>query len=55
MFQLTISIKAMSYLIHIANILYLISYLVKDIFLLRLVTIAGALCLLPYYYFLPGE
>ena len=37
--------------VHIANVLYLASYLVKDIFLLRLLTIVAMFVFLPYYFF----
>lgn len=38
-------------LVNTANVFYLISYSVRDIFWLRLLSIVGALILLPYYYF----
>ena len=41
----------MEILLHIANILYLFSYSVKDIMALRLLTVVAASCLLPYFYF----
>lgn len=37
-------------LIHIANIIYLASYSVKNIKALRWLTIVGMLLLIPYYY-----
>ena len=40
----------MDVLIYAANILYLLSYLVKDIFHLRLLTIVAACCLVAYFY-----
>ncbi len=40
-------------IIHVANILYLLSYSVKDMLWLRCLTVVAALCLLPYYYFQP--
>lgn len=43
----------MDILLHIANVLYLFSYSVKDIFLLRLLTVVAATCLLPYFFFRP--
>lgn len=43
----------MDYLINIANILYLFSYLVRDILWLRIVTVIAASCLIPYFYFRP--
>ena len=36
--------------IHIANVLYLASYSVRDILWLRILTVVAALCLLPYYF-----
>lgn len=41
----------MEILLHIANILYLFSYSVKDIMALRVLTVVAASCLLPYFYF----
>lgn len=35
--------------VHIANVLYLISYLVKDIFLLRFITVLATLVLVSFY------
>lgn len=43
----------MEILIHSANVIYLISYLMRDILWLRLFTIVAALCLIFYFYFLP--
>src|SRR5215472_9663521 len=43
----------MHYLIHIANVLYLGSYTVKDILWLRLLTIVAGSVLLPYHYLQP--
>ena len=43
----------MQALIHAANVLYLFSYLVKDIFWLRLLTVAGGLVLLVFYVLQP--
>lgn len=40
----------MNYLIHVANVLYLVSYLVRDILWLRVLTIVAATTLLPYFY-----
>lgn len=37
--------------IHLANILFLLSYLVRDIFLLRILTLVAGFMLLPYYFF----
>ena len=37
-------------LVNTANIFYLLSYSVKDIFWLRILTVVAALFLLPYYY-----
>ena len=41
----------MDSLVHVAYVLLLLSYLVRDIMWLRLITIAGSLTLLPYYFF----
>lgn len=38
-------------LINTANILYLFSYMVRDILWLRILTVIAALCLMPYFYF----
>lgn len=43
----------MEYLIHIANILYLFSYIMRDILWLRVLTVAAACFLIPYFYFRP--
>ncbi len=43
----------MDYLINIANILYLFSYLVRDILWLRILTVIAAIILMIYYYNLP--
>jgi CRP-like cAMP-binding protein len=40
-------------LIHIANVLYLLSYLVKDILWLRLLTVVAGIVLLAFYVFQP--
>ena len=40
----------MEALIYTANILYLISYLVREILYLRLLTIVAACCLVTYFY-----
>ncbi len=37
-------------MLHIANVLYLASYLVRDILWLRLLTVVAMLCLFPYYF-----
>ena len=37
-------------LIHVANVLYLISYLVRDILWLRILTVVAILTLMPYYF-----
>lgn len=39
--------------VHLANVLYLASYLVRDILWLRLLTVFAALCLIPFYYLQP--
>ncbi len=36
-------------MIHVANVVYLASYLVKDILWLRILTVVGIICLVPYY------
>lgn len=38
-------------LVNIANVIYLASYSVRDILLLRILTVIGILLLIPYYYF----
>ena len=43
----------MDYLINIANILYLFSFLVRDILWLRVLTVIAASFLIPYFYFQP--
>jgi hypothetical protein len=40
----------METLIYAANILYLLSYLVRDILYLRLLTVVAACCLVTYFY-----
>jgi hypothetical protein len=40
----------MESLVYAANILYLLSYLVRDILLLRMFTIIAACCLVTYFY-----
>jgi hypothetical protein len=40
----------METLIYAANILYLLSYLVRDILYLRLLTVVAACCLVAYFY-----
>lgn len=40
---------AVDYLIHVANVLFLLSYLVRDILWLRTLTIVAIASLLPYY------
>lgn len=40
----------MESLVYAANILYLLSYLVKDILVLRVLTIIAACCLVTYFY-----
>jgi len=39
--------------LHAANVLYLFSYLVRDILWLRILTVIAASCLLPFFYFRP--
>ncbi|MFQ5932363.1 MAG: cyclic nucleotide-binding domain-containing protein [Nitrospiraceae bacterium] len=41
-------------LIHIANGLYLVSYLMRDILWLRVFTVTAASCLISYFYFRPN-
>lgn len=43
----------MIYLVHAANTLYLLSYLVRDILWLRVLTVVAGSMLLPFYYFQP--
>jgi len=43
----------MEYFVHIANVLYLFSYSMRDILWLRILTIAAACFMLPYFYFQP--
>ena len=43
----------MDVFIHVANVLYLFSYLVRDILWLRILTVVAASFLLPYFYFQP--
>ena len=40
-------------LINTANVLYLFSYMVRDILWLRILTVIAAMCLMPYFYFQP--
>lgn len=40
----------MEYLIHVANVLYMFSYSVRDILWLRLLTVTAMISLLPFYY-----
>ena len=40
-------------LIHVANILYLFAFMVRDILWLRILTVVAASCLVPYFYFRP--
>ncbi len=40
-------------LIHAANVLYLLAFMVRDILWLRLLTVVAAACLIPYFYFQP--
>ena len=43
----------MEYFIHIANVLYLFSYTMRDILWLRVLTVAASCFLIPYFYFRP--
>lgn len=45
--------SAMEYFVHGANVLYLFSYLVRDILWLRMLTVVAASTLLPFFYFRP--
>lgn len=40
-------------LINTANVLYLFSYMVRDILWLRILTVIAAMCLMPYFYLQP--
>ena len=40
----------MDYLLHFSNILYLGSYLMRDMLWLRVLTVIAGCCLIPYYY-----
>src|ERR1700742_325745 len=40
-------------LIHAANVLFLVSYMVRDILWLRILTVIATLCLIPYYFTRP--
>jgi len=40
-------------LIHAANVLYLLAFMVRDILWLRILTVIAAACLIPYFYFQP--
>jgi CRP-like cAMP-binding protein len=43
----------MEILLHSANVIYLVSYVMRDILWLRFFTIIAAVCLIFYFYFLP--
>jgi hypothetical protein len=43
----------MEILIHSANVLYLVSYIMRDILWLRIFTVVAAICLIAYFYFRP--
>lgn len=43
----------MDFLIHIANLLYLASYIMRDVVRLRVLTVVAASCLIPYFYLQP--
>lgn len=43
----------MDYLVNIANVLYLVSYYMKDMVWLRVLTVVAAGMLLPYFWFRP--
>ena len=40
-------------LIHVANILYLLSYIMRDILWLRVFTVIAAICLMAFFYLQP--
>jgi hypothetical protein len=40
-------------LIHMANLLYLLAFMVRDILWLRVLTVVAAFCLIAYFYFQP--
>jgi len=40
-------------LVHVANVLYLFSYLARDILWLRILTVVAASCLIPYFWLRP--
>ena len=40
-------------LIHAANVLYLLAFMVRDILWLRILTVVAASCLIPYFYIQP--
>ncbi len=44
----------MEALIHTANVIYLVSYVMRDILWLRVFTVIAAACLILYFYFLPN-
>lgn len=41
----------MDSMVHVANLLYLVSFTMRDILRLRVLTVIAASCLMPYYYF----
>ena len=43
----------MDYVVHAANGLYLVSYLVRDILWLRILTVIGACTLMPFFLWRP--
>jgi hypothetical protein len=40
-------------LIHVANVLYLFAFMMRDVLWLRILTVIAASCLIPYFYFRP--
>jgi CRP-like cAMP-binding protein len=40
-------------LIHVANVLYLLAFMVRDILWLRILAVVATACLVPYFYFRP--
>ena len=49
LFMVVIYCPCVEDMVHVANVLYLISYLVRDILWLRVLTIFAGLSLLPFY------
>ena len=47
-------LDSLEILIHVANVLYLLAFLVRDILWLRILTVAASFFLLPYFYLQPS-